>query len=506
MAAASLPYWTADPVRKATLWAHFQWDLVRCLSAVLPPALLWGASFPLALASAASPGRDPGRLVGGIYAANTVGAIAGALAFSLALVPWIGTRGAERCLIAVPTAAAALVALADGSGRPRLRGPAVGIAWAAAALLAVGALVWSVPKTPGALIAYGRSLLENPVTDDNLLYVGEGMNSSIAVTMSADGVRNFHVSGKVEASTSRDDMRLQRMLGHISALTHKEPRSVLVVGCGAGVTAGCFVTYPGIRRIVICEIEPLIPRIVSRFFPEENYGVVGNPRVEVVYDDARHFILTSREKFDIITSDPIHPWVKGSASLYTQEYFEMCRAHLNPGGVVTQWVPLYESDTATVKSELATFFKVFPGGTVWGNDVFGQGYDIVLLGQDGPTRIDLDALQARVERPEFAQVASSLGDVGFYSVLDLYSTYAGLASDLAPWLKDAQINRDRNLRLQYLAGLALDTSREGTIYKDMLSYRNYSDSLFTASAQTTRSMKEAIQNRLSQAGEHEAGP
>ena len=94
-----------------------------------------------------------------------------------------------------------------------------------------------------------------------------------------------------------------------------------------------------------------------------------DPRTKMIYDDARHFVLTTTEKFDIITSDPIHPWVKGSATLYSKEYFELVKQHLNPGGVITQWVPLYESDAETVKSEIATFFDAFPNGTIWGNDI-----------------------------------------------------------------------------------------------------------------------------------------
>ena len=98
--------------------------------------------------------------------------------------------------------------------------------------------------------------------------------------------------------------------------------------------------------------------LIAEHFANENYGVVKDPKVEVVYDDARHFILTTRDKFDIITSDPINPWVKGAATLYTREYFELCKSRLNERGVITQWVPLYESNVAAVKSELATFFGV----------------------------------------------------------------------------------------------------------------------------------------------------
>src|SRR5262249_16524075 len=154
---------------------------------------------------------------------------------------------------------------------------------------------------------------------------------------------------------------------------HPHPRSVLIVGCGAGVTAGSFVPHPDVERIVICEIEPLVPQVVATHFAKENHNVLRDPRVEVVYDDGRHFVLTTKEKFDVITSDPIHPFVKGSATLYTAEYFELCKQRLNPGGVVTQWVPLYESDVDTVKSEFATFFDAFPDGTVWGNPNNGEG-------------------------------------------------------------------------------------------------------------------------------------
>ena len=254
---------------------------------------------------------------------------------------------------------------------------------------------------------------------------------------------------------------------------------MLIVGCGAGVTSGSFLVYPSVERIVICEIEPLMPQVVAKYFGKENYDVVKNPKVEIVYDDARHFILTTKEKFDIITSDPIHPWVKGSATLYTKEYFELVKQHLNPGGVVTQWVPLYESSAEVVKSEIATFFEAFPNGTVWGNDRNGEGYDVVLLGQHEPTRIDIEAMQNRLNRQDHAPVVNSLQDIGMGSAIRLLATYAGQATDLAGWLKDAEINHDRNLRLQYLAGIHLNSYAEKTIYENILAQRRFPEELFT---------------------------
>jgi spermidine synthase len=489
----SLPYWPVDPELTSNAWISFQLDLVRCLWAILPATCLWGASFPLALAAVAAPGQDPARLVGGVYAANTVGAIIGALATSLVFIAWIGTQHAQQVLVVI-AAIAAILMFATGA-RPSQQDEAPNSAGVFASLATVGiavGLVLCVPVLPWGLVAHGRYLATKG-DQGRLIYMGEGMNASVAVTETADGIRNFHVSGKIEASTDPRDMRLQRMLGHIPALLHPDPRSVLVVGCGAGVTAGSFIMHPGIQKIVICEIEPLIPRVVATNFAKENYNVVRNPRVQVVYDDARNFVLTSKDKFDIITSDPIHPWVKGAATLYTKEYFEMCREHLNPGGFVTQWVPLYESNPGVVKSEIATFFEVFPGGTIWANDQNGKGYDIVLLGQAGPTKINVDDLQARLDRSDYVDVGVSLREVGFKTAIDLLGTYGGQASDLQMWLRGAEINRDRNLRLQYLAGMNPNLYHEEAIFDDMETYRRYPKDLFITSGGTEKTLLLAIE-------------
>jgi spermidine synthase len=496
MLASSLPYWPVQPALAINPWHSFQLDLVRCLWAILPAACLWGASFPLALAAAAR-GTDAGGLVGRIYAANTVGAIIGAVLFSIVLVGAVGSQHAQQMLIVI-SALAAAVALVPllwcneqaREGSPALA-PAAAVARTAllgAALLVAGVLAWSIPNTPKELIAYGR-YLPRDLGSGTIIYHGEGLNSSVAVSLLEGGVRNFHVSGKIEASSEPQDMRLQRMLGHIPALIHPAPKTVLVVGCGAGVTAGSFVVHPSVERIVICEIEPLIPQVIAEYFAAENYDVVRNKKVEVVYDDARHFILTTREKFDVITSDPIHPWVKGAATLYTKEYFDLCKSRLNAGGVITQWIPLYESNTAAVKSELATFFAAFPEGTIWSNDYEGRGYDVVVLGQVAPLNIDVDALDARLSRPDHWQVAESLRQVGFRSAIDLLATYGGTGDGLAPWLADAQINRDRNLRLQYLAGMSPHRYRESEIYDEILRYRRYPERLFAASDETVRRLK-----------------
>jgi spermidine synthase len=487
MICRTMPYWPIIPTVSASPWSVMQLDLVRVTWAILPATILWGASFPLAVAAASPGARDPGGLVAGVYAANTVGAVLGATLVGVALVPAAGTQNAARLLIALAGVAALLLV---PRALPRRRA-----AWLAAPALLAVVLIVTVPPVPPVLIAYGRFSAATHRLP-KVLYVGEGLNSSVAVTEEDDGqTRHFHVSGKVEAGTRLQDMQLQRMLGHLSALLHERPRSVLVVGFGAGVTAGSFITHPSIERIVICEIEPLIPRVVSRYFKNVNYDVLTDPRVELVHDDARHYLLTTDERFDVISSDPIHPWVKGSAALYTKEYFELAERHLNPGGVITQWVPLYQSNTSTVKSELATFFEVFSGGAVWSNYFDGAGYDVVLTGSRGPLRIDLDRLEQRFQAADHEYVRRSLGNVGFFSTADLLGRYTVSAADLQAWLSDAEINRDRNLRLMYLAGLGLNLLQNREIHEEMARFGRFPEEMFTGSEASTRDMRERLARR-----------
>ena len=186
-------------------------------------------------------------------------------------------------------------------------------------------------------------------------------------------------------------------MGHLPALVHPNPKDVLVVGFGAGVTAGSFTRYPEVSNLTICELEPFIPPASNEYFGPQNYRVKDWPKTRIVYDDARHYVFTTRDTYDVITTDPIHPWVKGTSVLYSKEYYELVKQHLKPGGVVAQWLPIYDSDPETIQTELATFFKVFPEGTIWSNNLKGDGYDLVLLGQATPGPIDVDALQARLE-------------------------------------------------------------------------------------------------------------
>jgi spermidine synthase len=495
---SSLPYWPINPSISTSPWFNVQLDLMRAIWVMLPAAILWGASFPLALAAAASRGQDPARLVGGVYAANTVGAIAGALVTSLLLVGTFGSQVAQQVLIAIAAISGLLVLVPEGSDDPKggLRMQSA-VTLVVAVCLVVVMLVRVVPPLPGLLVAYGR-YSATWVGINEIIYVGEGITASVAVSRTPTGVLNYHNAGKVQASSEPQDMRLQRMLGHITTLVPEHPTKVLVIGCGAGVTAGAVSIDPLVKDQTIAEIEPLVPQVVSTHFAEHNFNVVKNPKVKIHLDDARHYLLTTDEKFDAVTSDPLDPWVKGAATLYTREFFNVVKDHLNPDGVVTLFVQLYESNEAAVKSEIATFLEAFPNGAVFANTINGQGYDLVLYGHLGKKPIDIDAIEARLQMPQNDPIRKSLSEIGISSALDLFGTYAGNRKDLADWLSDATINTDRNLRLQYLAGMGLNLYQSAPIYRSMVQKSRYPDGLFTGSAETLAALRTRVEANIAQ--------
>ena len=464
-----LPYWPITPGLSPDPSNQFEIDIVRCLwTGSFPRRVCGGASFPLALAAVGQGEKDPGKLVGTVYAANTIGGIIGALFGSLLVIAWLGTQAAERILIGAAAISAIVVFLPR---RDHHHGESD--EHRAARVLVGGCGGAGVPPDwlsaeDSAASRRLRSLVRQPVGERERLHLRRRGHASPYMWRCpklSNGVLNYHNAGKVQASSEPQDMRLQRMLGHLTTLIPASRKQhVLVIGCGAGVTAGAVSISPALEAETIAEIEPLVPQVVSKYFGAHNYNVVTNPKVHVQIDDARHFILTTKEKFDAVTSDPLDPWVKGAATLYTKEFFEVVKDHLNPGGVVTLFVQLYENNADAVKSEVATFMQAFPNGVVFGNTINGAGYDLGLVGQLGSMKIDVDDIEKRLQSPEYAQVAPvALREIGFNSATQLFATFAGNEPMLRPWLADAQINRDRNLRLQFLAGASLNTYDQASI-------------------------------------------
>ena len=457
-----IPFWPADVNGPLHVYGVFLHDTLRAALVVFPAALVWGATFSLGLVAASGGQPDAGRLVGQAYAANTLGAILGSLVTTLWLVPSIGSHRTQQLMVALAAATAITAIFAHRRYGSRSAAeptpPRRTASWLAyprniGGILATACLAIPllIPLPHGLL---GNSIMPRMWGDFDHLYEAESLNTAVVVMQEqATGARSLCVSGKVEASNNVDDLRCQRLLGHLPALLHPDPRRTLTVGLGAGTTAGCFVLHPGIESIRICELEPAVIPAAGEFFAEDNYQVVHDARTHITIDDARHFMAATDEKYDVITSDPIHPWVRGSAILYSQEYYQLCKERLNPGGIMVQWIPLYQTDLTTVSCELATFLSVFPAATLWSSGADRMfGYDIIAIGQVEEVPLDVQKVQQRIDSNP--PLKSSLEQVSLGSVPQLFKHYVGCGKDLSQLLQEAPINRESTLKLEYMAGMA----------------------------------------------------
>ncbi|MBM4061502.1 MAG: spermidine synthase [Planctomycetes bacterium] len=438
-------------------FAARQWaSLLVALAYMTLPATLLGAAFPMAgvlVGRHQERARGTGSAVGSVLLWNTVGAVLGAALTGFLFAPGLGYERSLHLLTAVNVGAGVLIL---GCLRPR---PAVRIAAAAAALalpiatcLAPGAMRLWDPRDFATYMNNTRWAFADAevarATQANfeVLYFHEGANESISVLKRNDGLQTFVVNGRPEASTGLGDMQVQYALGHLPALLHRQPETAFVLGTGAGMTLGAVSVHPSIRRIVLAEIEPFVLP-ATRLFGEWNHRVLDDPKVHVVFNDGRNHLATTEERFDVITADPIHPWSGGAAYLYTREYFRSMRARLKPGGVVSQWLPLYELSIDDVKMVARTFDEQFEHVAV-----FVSWYDAVLVASDQPLDLDEQRLGPRMEH---APVAEDLDRIGMKTPRNLLAYFVLGDAGVARYAGEGPVNTDDNLLLEFSAPLSM---------------------------------------------------
>jgi len=213
------------------------------------------------------------------------------------------------------------------------------------------------------------------------------VTATVGVARTMPGNTTLTINGKPVASTAFSDILVERILGLLPTALSRQPKRGLVIGLGTGVTLSGVPTRPGLK-VDCVEISAEVAQAAEQYFGEANHNVMHNRDVRILIADARQFLLLTKRRYDIITSDPIHPWAAGSVNLYTREFYRLCRSRLEKGGVMCQWLPMYQLSDADMKAVLKTFSTVFPHTTVW-----ACAADLVVIGTDEPLQIDLSDFQ-----------------------------------------------------------------------------------------------------------------
>jgi spermidine synthase len=374
--------WTEDRLRDAVARGDTgSWTLLAirggaASALVIPSALVGAAALPWLVRAVAPDGREAGTAAGRTLLANGLGSSLAAAGTGFGLVPAIGTAGSLRLAGALYLGAASFVA-----PRP---------AWRRAATLAGAALLVAalVPLPDAAAIdAVGASFDpgSSPRAERGVAYAKEGRVSTVVVR-DADGRRELWVDGKVVASAQPTDRMHLALLGHLPMLLHPAPRRVAVVALGTGITSRAVAVHRP-ERLEIVELEPAVAEAARAFEPVGG-GVPASARLR--FGDGRDLLARSEGGWDVITSDPIHPHVAGSASLYTVEYYRTVADRLAEGGVFCQWMSLYEASEDDLRMVLRTLAAVFEV------HVFVAGPDLVMVATKRPLAIDPDATSRRI--------------------------------------------------------------------------------------------------------------
>ena len=386
---------------------------------LLAPTLLMGFAFTVAARVMRRQTHVSSRAVGAVYAWNTVGGMFGAFAGGFLLLPLLG---AERSLILLGIAAVALGILIILLSTQR---------GAFASGLAISAIVlgpcvyashpgWNHKLmaagpyfSPWTFVSGTNIVFRERINSEELLLYREGLVANVSVSRSDEQKIYFSSDGKVEADTSPRSMMLQRMMGHVPLLFHPNPRRALNIGLGAGVTFGAVSCHP-LERFEVVEIEPAVPS-VARLFGPWNHHVMDREDKTLTLGDGRNHLLCTTQRYDVITADPFEPVYTGANNLYVVEHFRNARACLADGGIMCQYLPLYELSPADFSMIVRSFVSVFPESVM-----FFTGDDTLMLGFKDKVALDAGVLRTRFEVPAVKQSLAEMGITSPERVLGMF--------------------------------------------------------------------------------------
>ena len=411
------------------LWEDVFWQatLVMFIKSVLVlilPSILHGGMFSivskLCVRGEGSLSSDTGR----VYAVNTIGAALGSVVGAFVILPLFGLRIGIVVLASIEIAVGFYLAFRAGWFKR-------------ARILTAGAVVLT---GLGYMVVLCQVPIEKTMLDigDKMLFYRDSAESSVAVIKNKDGVFLLLVDGDIQVSSTESGQKHLRLLGHLPVMLNESPEKVLVVGLGSGITASAILKH-SVDRVDIVELSPVIPE-AARCFYLWNADVFSDPRINIIHDDGRNYLLTTTNYYDVVTTDPQDVNDAGMTSLYSKEYYELVRSRLRDGGVACQWI-MPQVNMTDYKMLINTFISVFPDTLLWHG-----GFTTVLVGVKGRIMVPIDELKRRYEEPK---IKDSLAQGGIKTVNDLVSLFVAGPNLVKETMGGGIINTDDKPVIEY---------------------------------------------------------
>ena len=422
-----------------SLWQEAAIHFLDASLILLPPTILMGAAFPIAVETCARSSKNIGKRVGEVYACNTVGCTLGSFAAGFILIPLFGLRGSFLIVLAIQLLLAVTVIYFSEARRVTLGVPAI-IVSAAAVLISVLGIPRDVfLRTINTYYHRGK-----------VLYMKDDATGTVTVHDLPDGDRLIAVDGVNVAGMDSMLRTTQKLQAYAPLLVHRHPTKVLQIGFGSGETSGIGLAF-GVDEYSIAEICPGVFEAWT-FFEEINRGSYKDPKLRKIIMDGKNFVKLTDEKFDIIMNDSTYPGTTGSSAIYTFDHFKQCRERLRDGGVLSCWIPLdlRPEDFAII---IRSFQAAMPYSSLWMvNNCLNK--HAVLMGTLLPMQIDFQRIKELVDRPD---IAADLSEMNIHSVYDFLDCFVVSQEGLRKIGGDGPLNTDDRPFLEFGASIKRDT-------------------------------------------------
>jgi spermidine synthase len=455
--AGMAPDWMANAVRAASdspgsLEFSKIWFLACTL---LPMSVALGFTFPILLRLDGGSGISIARRVGGVYAWNTIGSIAGSLLTAWVLIPTIGT---ERTVLLGGWISLASACVIGAALRPAWRWPGLGIVAVATLALLVSPRIWDMSQLTSGAYKYALYHDESSVgrwREGDLVYLREGVSGTVAVRKQAANLV-LSIDGKVDASDAGGDLLTEKLLAHLPLLLAgdssargaipSDPNSakqssgkkMCLIGLASGVTAGAALLHP-LSSLDVLEVSKEVVEAAG-FFNPVNGNPLRDPRTRLLVADGRNHLAMTSQTYDVIVSEPSNPWIAGMNSMFTREFFAIAKRRLKPAGLFAQWFHVYNMPQDDLRSLMGAFTDVFPSAILW---QLNDG-DVLLTG----FAEDAAGSKARFS-PAPANVRADLAGVGLNDPELLLNQYLMRDQDLARFASGASRNTDDQPVLEF---------------------------------------------------------
>ena len=438
-------------------WSEFLWlNFSISFVSLFIPTFLFGATFPLVCKIYSLKMENIGSRIGDIYSVNTVGGIFGSFLTGFVLIPFIGMQNA-LLIICIINIAIGLVFFFKNPLASRKKS----YAYSGATLAALFVILPLLP--PNMPLTLNESLLVN---DEVVAMYAEGPTATVLVAHRKNAKdaavnKRLWINGNQATAAYYEGLQINRFQGVLPMVLHPDPKDVLVICFGSGTTFGTLSQFD-VNQVDNVEISRTVIK-GAPLFKVANKDVLNNPKSNIIFDDGRSYLSVTKKKYDVITEEPMHPALAGVINLYTKEYYEVAKAHLKPGGIMSQWIPLYALSVEDVRMLTATFKSVFPHTTLW-----IASADMFLIGSETKGTMDYGRLVDRISKPH---IDSLLSDVDFNSPGEIMATFLMNEDQVAEYVKGAPIITDNWPIVEFTGPESLSVNTVSPNIAELLKYR-----------------------------------